>query len=175
MINKNEQGRTMLEMLGVVAIMGIITYGAITGINYGMTSYKISQTYNEVQNMIEGVQDLYSWSKTYPDSGKMMDAIKNNDVFPGIATGTGADQYFKGQFGKVNVQPIDGGYNFAVYYFGIKGDDCERLMNLDWETSFIEAQVIKSTCEGADCSTSACGDEDSTNTLRFSPKSNSSE
>ncbi|MBO7483559.1 MAG: type II secretion system protein [Alphaproteobacteria bacterium] len=164
MINKNEQGRTMLEMLGVIAIMGIITFGAITGINYGMTSYKISQTYNEVQNTIEGVKDLYSWSKVYPsDASKIKGVVEDNDVFPGAKVG----DYFKGQFGKVDIQPIDGGYNFAVIYYGINGDDCERLINLDWETSFIEAKVI--SCTGDCQSTDKCGGEDSVNTLSFSP------
>ena len=52
MIHNNQSGRTMMEMLGVLAIMGIITYGAISGINYGMTSYKVNKLYIEIPDII---------------------------------------------------------------------------------------------------------------------------
>ena len=51
MTYKKQSGRTMMEMIGVLAIMGLIAYGALNGINSGMTSYKVNQLYIEVNNI----------------------------------------------------------------------------------------------------------------------------
>ena len=59
---KNESGRTMLEMLGVLAIMGVIMYGAIAGIGFGVDMYKINATFNDVEELSQGVIDLFSWN-----------------------------------------------------------------------------------------------------------------
>ena len=56
----NQSGRSMTEMLGVLAIMGIITYGAISGINYGMTSYNVNKFYIEIGEIINDIQDMYT-------------------------------------------------------------------------------------------------------------------
>ena len=138
MLNKNEQGRTMIEMLGVLAIMGIIVYGAIAGINYGMISYKITQTYNDIQDIAQGVEDLYSWSKNY--SSLTMSALCKNDVFP---DGCLSDNTARGQFGGnilVEAYPRTGanaGISFEIVYNLGSGDDDAtttylRLASMDW-------------------------------------------
>lgn len=69
----NEAGRTMLEMMAVLAIMGIIMYGAIVGIGFGVDMYKVTATYNDLEEISQTVIDLYSWAPDYPtaeiDSG----------------------------------------------------------------------------------------------------------
>ena len=131
MIVQNEQGRTMLEMLGVLAIMGIITYGAIAGINYGMSSYKVTQAYNEVQEIIQGVEDLYSWSKAYPSSEDMMAAACQNDIFPqGCDEG---NQTGKGVFGDIGILP-DANNDFSISFSVANEDDRLRLETMDWNS-----------------------------------------
>ena len=138
MITHNEQGRTMLEMLGVIAIMGIIVYGAIAGINYGMSSYKINQTYTEVQNIVQGIQDLYSWSRGYPDGNTMMTAACNNDIFSAECT---SNNTVSSQFGQINIAPLEEKIpgtspalypNFKVTIVVPNQSDRERLMEMDW-------------------------------------------
>ena len=58
-MNYNENGRSMMEMIGVLAIMGIIIYGSITGINSGLTSYRINQAYSDIHETIESIKDMY--------------------------------------------------------------------------------------------------------------------
>ena len=160
-IQNDQQGRTMLEMLGVLAIMGIITYGAIAGINYGMTSYKINQTYTEVQDIIQGVQDLYSWSKGFPigvaDSTnqysgcpKVYAAACENDVLQNCSTNAGADGCTAhGAFGRITVF-IDNG-NLRVKVPIADGDNRERVEKMDWKLVNINV-----TCNTDDCQESCC-------------------
>ena len=132
MINQNESGRTMLEMLGVLAIMGIIVYGAIAGINYGMSSYRVNQTYSDIQDIVQGVEDLFSWSKGYPSGDDVMKAACDNDVFPRACEGNKAPS----QFGDISVVGIDCNgnlcHNFQVSIKVPKPDDRARLQQLDW-------------------------------------------
>jgi len=41
--NSTESGRSMVEMLGVLAIVGVISIGGIAGYNYGMTRYRTNE------------------------------------------------------------------------------------------------------------------------------------
>ena len=55
---RQESGRSMIEMLGVLAIMGIITVGAITMISYAMRMQKQSAVNDEVYQIVLGVRQL---------------------------------------------------------------------------------------------------------------------
>ena len=139
----DESGRTMLEMLGVISIIGIITYGAIAGINYGMTTYKINQTFNDVQDIVQGVQDLYSWSPRYPGNADIINAIDANDIFPeGTKDCTGGGRCLRGQFGDIRVDSPDG-KNFQVTLTVLDSDIRTRLMALSWETVNIRCEVLE--------------------------------
>ncbi|MGN0919509.1 MAG: type II secretion system protein [Alphaproteobacteria bacterium] len=167
--NQNESGRTMLEMLGVLAIMGIITYGAIAGINYGMSSYKINQTYAEVQDIIQGIEDLYSWSKGYPTRDDLMTAACANAIFTNSdSCSTGENRTVRGAFGDMWVEGAEcqgGGRNscanFTIHIPITDSNDCTRLAQMDWKANSIEC--VK--CDGERCE---CNDRVQTD-LCFSP------
>lgn len=144
-IKHSESGRTMLEMLGVLGIMGIIMYGAIAGINYGMSTYKINQTYNEVQEAIQGIQDLYSWGRDYPTAqpdltGKMCE----NDIFTNCDGGEPKNPFG----GDITVFSKDAGKTFVVTYKSIDDASCNRLNEMDWGPIVMDA----------DCSTASTVD-----------------
>ncbi len=145
MITHNEQGRTMLEMLGVIAIMGIIVYGAIAGINYGMSSYKINQTYTEIQNIVQGVQDLYSWTRGYPVEGEMMNAACENDIFSMPCTGSHGAYKAQSQFGEIKITPTSGKTSFTVLIQVPSASDRDRLTGMDWHAVNIEQGTTQGT------------------------------
>ena len=43
-----ESGRSMVEMLGVLAIIGVLSIGGIAGYSYGMDKYRANETINDV-------------------------------------------------------------------------------------------------------------------------------
>lgn len=45
---KYETGRSMVEMLGTLAIIGVLSVGAIAGYSYGMDKYRANQTVNDI-------------------------------------------------------------------------------------------------------------------------------
>jgi type II secretory pathway pseudopilin PulG len=134
----------MLEMLGVLGIMGIIMYGAVAGINYGMDTYKINQIYNEVQEVIQSIQDMYSWQRGYPKdfSGK---TLCDNDVFVRCSDNTPKNT-FEGNI-EVKGSDCSGSLcnSFRVEYPGIPQEVCYRLQEMDWGTVFMQADCSGET------------------------------
>ena len=57
-IKHPESGRSMVEMLGTLAIMGVLSIGGITGYQYGVTKYKSNETMDELNRraMMYGLQ-----------------------------------------------------------------------------------------------------------------------
>ena len=51
----NELGRSMVEMLGVLAIIGVLSVGAISGYSTAMTKYKLNKQAEQFVNLINGV------------------------------------------------------------------------------------------------------------------------
>ena len=45
---KTESGRSMVEMLGTLAIIGVLSIGGIAGYSYGMDKYRANQTINDI-------------------------------------------------------------------------------------------------------------------------------
>lgn len=159
----NESGRTMLEMLGVLGIMGIIMYGAVAGINYGMSTYKINQTYNEVQEAIQGIQDMYSWSRNIPRTiSTSLDKLCENDIFVRCNDNSPVNTFG----GDINVKAIQVSgaivddscstdcNSFYISYADVDQDVCNRLLEMDWGTVLMD---------------SSCNSE--TNTIYFCPRS----
>ena len=56
-----ESGRSMVEMLGTLAIIGVLSVGGIAGYSYGMDKYKANQTMNDI--MLMGVDIITQLSQ----------------------------------------------------------------------------------------------------------------
>ncbi|MBR6675446.1 MAG: hypothetical protein IKL32_05970 [Alphaproteobacteria bacterium] len=56
-----ESGRSMVEMLGTLAIIGVLSIGGIAGYKYGMDKYKANQTMNDI--MLMGVDIITQLSQ----------------------------------------------------------------------------------------------------------------
>ena len=56
-----ESGRSMVEMLGTLAIIGVLSIGGIAGYSYGMDKYRANQTINDV--MLMGVDMITQLSQ----------------------------------------------------------------------------------------------------------------
>ena len=68
----NEQGRSMVEMLGVLAIIGVIAVGALAGYAQAILKFRTARTADEIQTMSDDIFQTYSWMRTYPDKGKYL-------------------------------------------------------------------------------------------------------
>ena len=58
----SQSGRSMVEMLGVLAIVGVLSIGGIMGYSYGMDKYRANQTMQDVN--LRGIDVLAQFDRT---------------------------------------------------------------------------------------------------------------
>ncbi len=58
-ITTNQSGRSMIEMLGVLAIIGVLSVGGIAGYSKAMTKYRINKTIDQITQISQNVRMLY--------------------------------------------------------------------------------------------------------------------
>ena len=139
----NESGRSMIEMLGVLAIIGVLSVGGIAGYSQAMSKFKVSKTTDQVQTMVTNIRTLFTGQRTY--SG----LTGANAYTMGILTdetwdGTNASNAYGGSilFGTPNNEKY-----FSITYNGLSQDACTRLAMADWgdSSSGLIGIIAKST------------------------------
>lgn len=121
---RQESGRSMIEMLGVLAIMGVITVGAIGMISTAMRTQKRNAVNDEVIQMVTQVRTLLGEYDDYSH-------INNSTIFNVI--------------GMTNQNPYGGTYalavdpsnsrQFVVTISGLSQSDCEYFATKAWSDS----------------------------------------
>ena len=121
---KQESGRSMIEMIGVLAIMGIITAGAFVLISTALNTQKRSRVTDDVTAIVSGVRNLLG---EYDDFSN----IDNSTIFGAISMS--------------NKNPYGGTYElavntnntrqFIVRINGLSKTDCEGLVTKAWVDS----------------------------------------
>lgn len=53
-MKRNEDGRSMVEILGVLAIIGVLSIGGITGYSLAMNRYQAERIFNAAANLTAG-------------------------------------------------------------------------------------------------------------------------
>ena len=61
----NEQGRSMIEMLGVLAIVGVLSVGGIAGYSKAMNKFKTNKLIEQVNMISTNIRTLYASQKSY--------------------------------------------------------------------------------------------------------------
>ena len=60
MIKTNETGRSMIEMLGVLAIIGVLSVGGIAGYSKDMNKFKNNKVADNVSMIVANIKTLYA-------------------------------------------------------------------------------------------------------------------
>ena len=82
LFKNNQSGRSMVEMLGVLAIIGVLSVGGIAGYSKAMYKHKINQTIDIVSRALMNVTELTS--KPNNSDFQSTDAVKAG-VFDGLS------------------------------------------------------------------------------------------
>lgn len=121
---RQESGRSMIEMLGVLAIMGVITVGAIGMISTAMRTQKRSAVNDDVIQIVTGVRQLLGEFDDYSH-------INNATIFGAI--GMNAKNPYGGTY-ELNVDPANS-RQFIVSINGLSESDCKYFVTKAWSDS----------------------------------------
>jgi hypothetical protein len=140
-----ESGRSMVEMLGVLAIMGLITVGAITMISAAMRSQKRTVVQDEVAQIVTGVRTILG---EYDD----FSGLDNTTIF--VAMGMSDKNPYGGKYSlSVNPENI---HQFILTIDGLNMSDCKFFKTKVWSDS-IGYQLSDGTAGGAVATPNDCG------------------
>ena len=65
-LNRIEQsGRSMVEMLGVLAIIGVLSVGGIAGYSKAMTKFKINKSMDQISMLVANIRTLFSGQRLW--------------------------------------------------------------------------------------------------------------
>lgn len=73
MIKLNNAGRSMIEMLGVLAIIGVLSVGGIAGYSKAMTKFKINKMIEDYSNL------TFNLVENYPNLLKSYSSVKTKN------------------------------------------------------------------------------------------------
>ncbi len=145
-------GRSMVEMLGVLAIIGVLSVGAITGYSKAMNKYKLNKQTEQISSILDYVNihmGEFKRSKTSISANMIpiltklniipKEMIRENSVYA-VYDAFNTAMYIQ------NYTIGDGDYHFEFLFYLNKGkkDACMNLFNIAkaqrgqlWRTKFI--------------------------------------
>ena len=140
-MNTTEAGRSMIEMLGVLAIIGVLSVGGIAGYSKAMTKYKTNKVKDQVSTIVANIRTLYGQQLSY--SGLNNKTAIQMDVIPEDMIVSEADGNLVNAFngtmfigsGSIG-SSVTGVENdqkaFVIEYNGLPRSACVDLATGDW-------------------------------------------
>ena len=134
MTKRAETGRSMVEMLGVLAVVGVLSVGGIAGYTYAMDKHKTNELLNEASKRAVIVAAQIAAGRE-----PSLREFENNETAGGtISTDPATD--------------IDGGVGIRVS--GVKESVCKNLVKLENDVMYVAkddktlSEVTESDCSG---------------------------
>lgn len=136
---KSEQsGRSMVEMLGVLAIIGVLSVGGIAGYSKAMAKFKTSKALDQVSTTIANVRTLYSGQPNYSGLTTAI-AIQMGAIGAEMLSGqspTSASAAYNAFNGSVTISAttVSGRKNagFELVFSGLSKEACVQMASSDW-------------------------------------------
>ena len=134
----HESGRSMIEIVGVLAVMGLITAGAFVLIRSGGAAQKRSRAMDEVAAIAENIRGLYAEADDFSDltdnttqGTALIDALYLNKTTPFGANTT------------YTVVKNSDASGFVVKLIGLADEDCNGLAAAAWQNASGAAECVK--------------------------------
>ena len=107
---KLESGRSMIEMLGVLAIIGVLSVGGIAGYSKAMNKFKTNKVADQVSMLVANIKTMYAQQNTY-------DGLSNETA---ISLGVVPDELVvKETEGGTTTTKLLNSFNGPVFYFSL--------------------------------------------------------
>ena len=151
-----QSGRSMIEMLGVLAIVGVLSVGGIAGYSKAMMQFKINKTIDHITTIATNMRTLFAQQTSYGEnyySGQIgynmgitpeelvVGEYQNKSVFNGGIEISGEQFTFS--------DPEMNGKAFSITFFDIPEEACIKLATYDWGSNHSSGLVSVSVHTGA--------------------------
>jgi len=147
MLGQNQSGRSMIEMLGVLAIVGVLSAGGIAGYSIAMKNYKVNKATDMIQVISTQARGFYS--NNFADisckklgrlgylSSEYYDASKADDAAC-VSAPIGSSWKIAQKQGDKS--------RYQIFINGVEKAACVRLAQMSWgESSIFESLTVDGT------------------------------
>lgn len=171
-LSKNDQkGRSMVEMLGVLAIIGVLSVGGISGYSKAMAKFKLTKAQDQISMLLMNIRTAFATSPSYEglnNGNAVAFAIAPGDMYKGTVSQDASVSQLNNAFG-------GGAHVFACseatgckygtgatgtastsnQYFAIKltnlgREACVSLASSDWGTDGLLSIQVNGSYFGSD-------------------------
>ena len=161
----NQAGRSMIEMLGVLAIIGVLSAAGLYGYQKAMMKHKANKTINQIATIINNMHTAFSNSassqKPYAGinpwgecgSGSGCAQLVSLNIFPEemLRTEGAATKVYNVYQGAVSISIENGGESFELNFDNLPKDVAISIGTIDWGTSDASGLQEVEICEGDNC------------------------
>ena len=136
-MKNNQSGRSMIEMLGVLAIIGVLSVGGIAGYTKAMMKYKINKATDQISQVVASTRTLFGSQGSYDvGGGDFMTILKKAHVIPDEMVGTddAVTNPWDGGFdvSSAGKKAADDNKAFTITLTGLPEQACMELATYDW-------------------------------------------
>ena len=134
----NQKGRSMIEMLGVLAIIGVLSIGGIAAYSKAMMQYKINKTVSQTSFLVQGIREMVAKEKRVTLFADNWVALRKLNILPEemwqyneLFDTEMPTNAFGGVMMPSNTFDSDHG-QFSVIYSDLPAEACIALATYDW-------------------------------------------
>lgn len=136
MTNSCEKGRSMIEMLGVLAIVGVLSVGGIAGYSKAMGKYKANQLLNQVAELTMNIRTLYFHQNEFTGLNEQILMRAGLVPYTMMSAPVSASNIIHIMGGKIRVFPSKGKLGkedaFEIYADKLSKEACINIATTDW-------------------------------------------
>lgn len=144
-MNSEQSGRSMVEMLGVLAIIGVLSVGGISGYSKAMAKFKLSKAMDQMSMVVANIRTSYASMATY--SGLTTATAREYGLASRDMYGPVDDTLVNAFGGKVEIASVKNNgidhTGFAITYTGLEREACMGLAAADWGTAGLVGLTIE--------------------------------
>jgi len=154
MKKKYESGRSMVEMVGVLAVMGLITAGAFVLMRSGMASQKRNRVQDEIANIVSTIRTLSAGADNFSNLASDGDTDAHgtallNNLRISTATPFGGTSAYTIRY--ASGTPTQ----FSVKITNLARQDCNALKASAWADAVANSVKCLTVGNTTDCASSA--------------------
>ena len=130
-MRNNEQGRSMIEMLGVLAIVGVLSVGGIAGYSKAMNKFKTNKLIDQVNMITTNVRTMYSSQRTYNGLNNMLATqvgLIPSEMFEGTSDSSVTHVFG----GSLTVDTANDGAWYYIEIEDVPASACLSIVTTDW-------------------------------------------
>lgn len=135
-MKNDESGRSLMEMIGVIALIMVLTIAGFMGYQKAMNRLKIKKTTDQISTIVTSIRTFYLQQETY--GGLNNESAVNMTIIP---IEMGSDENLVNPFmGGVKIgsarlyesDTVENGKSFFIIYDGLNRQACVDLASADW-------------------------------------------